>query len=328
MDQRLRLPLRERTAPIGFRTEMRVIEFKQILCPTDLSDASVRSLTYAAAFARWYNARLTVLHVVPTFDPIAVGPGVLNAPLQVVMPMSRPELVDEMRRLTDSAGLGSMQVNLSAHEGDPARNIVDQALAIHADLVVMGTHGRSGFERLLIGSVAEKVLRKAPCPVLLVPPHAPATTHPDVSFKHILCPMDFSPSALQALGLALDLARQSDGVVMVLHALEWLAEEEPRENAHFNVPEYRQYLIDDARRRMQALVADHSRIWGAIDHRVVLGRAYREILGMASHSGTDLIVMGAQGRGGLGLTLFGSTTQQVVRTATCPVLTVRGADPA
>jgi nucleotide-binding universal stress UspA family protein len=308
--------------------ETLVIEFKQILCPTDLSDASVRSLTYAAAFARWYEGRLTVLHVVPTFDPITVGPGVLNGPLQMVMPMSRPEVLDEMRRMTGSAGLGSIHLSLSALDGDPARSIVDEALAINADLVVMGTHGRSGFERLLIGSVAEKVLRKAPCPVLLVPPHAPATAHPDVRFKHILCPMDFSPSALQALGFALDLARQSDGVVTVLHALEWLAEEEPRENAHFNVPEYRQYLVDDARRRVQALVSDNSRTSDAIEQRVVLGRAYREILLMAAESGTDLIVMGAQGRGGVGLTLFGSTTQQVVRAATCPVLTVRGADPA
>lgn len=303
-----------------------MIEFKQILCPTDLSEASVRSLTYAAAFARWYDARLTVLHVVPTFDPITVGPGTLNGPLQVVMPVSRMEVLDEMRRITGSAGIGSIHADLSAQQGDPARNIVDEALAIDADLVVMGTHGRSGFERLLIGSVAEKVLRKALCPVLLVPPHVTATAQPDVSFKHILCPMDFSPSALQALGFALDLARQSDGVVTVLHALEWLAEEEPREYTHFNVPEYRQYLMDDARQRVEALVTDHSRTWGAIEHRVVLGRAYREILQIAADAGTDLIVMGAQGRGGLGLTLFGSTTQQVVRAATCPVLTVRGVE--
>ena len=295
--------------------ERLVIEFKQILCPTDLSEPSIRSLTYAAAFARWYEARLTVLHVVPTFEPITA--------VQVVFPMSRDEVLDEMRRITDKAGMGSIHPRLSAHEGDPARNIVDQALEIAADLVVMGTHGRSGFERLLIGSVAEKVLRKAPCPVLLVPPHVTAKTPPDVSFRHIMCPMDFSPSALQALGLALDLARQSDGVVTVLHALEWLAEDEPREYTHFNVPEYRRYLIDDARQRLQALVSEESRTWTAIEDRVVLGRPYREILRVAADSGTDLIVMGAQGRGGLGLTLFGSTTQQVVRAATCPVLTVR-----
>ena len=305
-----------------------MIEFKQILCPTDLSEASVGSLTYAAAFARWYEARLTILHVVPTFDPLAVGAGVFTGPLQVMLPMSRQQVLQEMHRITGSVGLGSIHAVLSAQEGDPAWNIVDQALAIGADLVVMGTHGRSGFERLLIGSLAEKVLRKAPCPVLLVPPHATAAAAPEVSFKHILCPMDFSPSALQALGFALDLARQSDGVVTVLHALEWLAREEPREYTHFNVPEARQYLIDDARERVQALIAGESRTWTAIEDRVVLGRADREILRAAAESGTDLIVMGAQGHSGLGLTLFGSTTQQVVRAATCPVLTVRSAAAA
>ena len=305
-----------------------MIEFKQILCPTDLSDASVPSLTYAGAFARWYDARLTVLHVVPSFEPIAIGPGAFYGPLQMVLPMSREEVLAEMRQFTESAGLGSVHASLSAHEGDPTRTIVDEALAIVADLVVMGTHGRSGFERLLIGSVAEKVLRQAPCPVLLVPPHVTAKAPPEVSFKHILCPMDFSPSALQALGFAVELARQSGGLVTVLHALEWLAEEEPRENIHFNVPEYRQYLIDDARQRVRALVAEESRAGSAIEDRAVLGRAYREILRIAADSSTDLIVMGAQGRGGLGLTLFGSTTQQVVRAATCPVLTVRSAATA
>ena len=305
-----------------------MIEFKQILCPTDLSEASVPSLTYAAALASWYKADLTVLHVVPTFDPIAVGPGAFYGPLQNVLPMSREEVLGEMRRITDKAGIGSIHAALSAEAGDPTKTIVEQALTTGADLVVMGTHGRSGFERLLIGSVAEKVLRKAPCPVLLVPPHVTAKAHPDVSFKHILCPMDFSPSALQALGFAVDLARQSGGRVTVLHALEWLAEEEPRENIHFNVPEYRRYLIDDARERVRALVAEESGAGKAIEDRVVLGRAYGEILRAAADSNTDLIVMGAQGRGGLGLTLFGSTTQQVVRAATCPVLTVRGVQPA
>jgi nucleotide-binding universal stress UspA family protein len=140
--------------------------------------------------------------------------------------------------------------------------------------------------------------------------------------------MDFSPSALQAFGFALELARQSRGVVTVLHALEGLADEEPREYTHFNVPEYRQRLIDDARQRVQTLVADESGSGSAIEDSVVLGRAGREILRAAADSGTDLIVMGAQGRGGLGLALFGSTTQQVVRAATCPVLTVRSADAA
>jgi nucleotide-binding universal stress UspA family protein len=177
----------------------------------------------------------------------------------------------------------------------------------------------------MIGSVAEKVLRKAPCPVMTVPPHVPESGPADVRFKNVLCPMDFSPSALQAFGFALDLARQADGSVTVLHAIEWLADDEPRAHAHFNVPEYRLHLIASARQQLQTLVAEAGRTRGAIQEVVVLGRAHRAILSAGAHSPTDLIVMGAQGRGGLALALFGSTTQEVVRAAACPVLTVRAA---
>ena len=215
-------------------------------------------------------------------------------------------------------------MTLAAEAGDTVATIVDRAVVIPADLLVMGTHGRSGFDRLLLGSVAEKVLRKAPCPILTVPPHAPAKAPADEAFTRILCPVDFSPPALQALGFALDLARQAGGSVTVLHAIEWLADEEPRAQAHFNVPEYRLHLIEDAHSRLQAVLADEPRTGCDVKDVVVTGRAYHQILEAAAAQEADLIVMGAQGRGGVGLTLFGSTTQQVVRAATCPVLTVRG----
>jgi len=298
-----------------------VVEFTNILCPTDFSESALRPLTYAAALAKWYTARLTVLHVVPTFDPMPVRPASLDGAVQWVYPVSREEVLAELDRVAKDAGAGSIDTILETETGDPARMIVDKAVAVPADLIVMGTHGRSGPERFMVGSVAEKVLRKAPCPVLTVPPHVVATLPAEVRFKNILCPMDFSPSALQAFGFALDLARQADGTVTVLHVLEWLAEEEPRADAHFNVPEFRQHLIDDARQRLQDLIAEESQTWSAIQDVVVFGRPHREVLQRATD--VDLIVMGAQGRGGIGLALFGSTTQQVVRAAACPVLTVR-----
>ena len=145
-----------------------------------------------------------------------------------------------------------------------------------------------------------------------------------VELKRILCPVDFSPSSLQAIGFALDLARQADGRVTLLSALEWLAEEEPRSLAHFNVPEFRGLMARNTEDQLRALVASESQTWSTIDTLVVFGRAHRQILRVAQEQAADLIVMGAQGRGGLSLALFGSTTQQVVRGATCPVLTVRG----
>ena len=219
---------------------------------------------------------------------------------------------------------GSPAASLLAESGDESTTIVDQAVANRADLIVMGTHGRRGFKRLLLGSVTESVLREAPCPVLTVPSRAPAAAAERVTFKRILCPIDFSTSALQALGFALDLARQADGLVTLLHVIEWLSEEDPPASARFDTSEYRRYIVADAEERLQGLVAKESRAWAEIHNVIVFGRAHREILRAADTTPADLIVMGAQGRGGVGLALFGSTTQQVVRGAACPVLTVRG----
>jgi nucleotide-binding universal stress UspA family protein len=305
-----------------------VIEFKHSLCPTDLSEASVRPLTYAAALTRWYSGRLTVLTVVPTFDPVPLRSASLDGAMQLVQPPSREEVLEHLRRTVEAAGASQVPATLVAEPGDPFRTIVGHAASTAADLIVMGTHGRTGWERFMIGSIAEKVLRKAPCPVLLVPPHLTAKAPAEVRFSDILCPMDFSSSALLAFRHALDLARQGNGSVTVLYVLEWLAEEEPRGRTHFDVPQYRQQLLDDARQRLRALVAEEPRTWCDIRDEVVAGRAHREILRLAEARPADLIVMGAQGRGGLGLALFGSTTQQVVRGASCPVLTVRAPDPS
>lgn len=301
-----------------------MIEFKRVLCAVDLSEASVRPLAYAGAMARWYDARLTALHVVPTFDPVEVRAGALFDPVRIVQPMPREEVLEQLRQTLEAAGIAADEATLAAEAGPTAETIVDQSVASDADLLVMGTHGRSGFKRLLLGSVAEEVLRSAPCPVLTVPPHAPASPPAQVTLRHIVCPVDFSPAALQAVGFALDLARRAKASVTMLHAIEWLAEEEPRELVHFNVPEFRQHLTKSAHERLVALLAQEPDAQGIAEPLVVVGRAYREILRVAAEQGAELIVMGVQGRAEPGLTTFGSTTQQVVRAASCPVLTVHG----
>jgi len=298
-----------------------VVKFKRILCPVDLGELSVRTLAYAGAIASRYDAHLTALHVVPSFTPMDVRTAL--EPVSLVYPVSRDEVLEQLRQTVAAAGLGEGTVALTAEAGEAAATVVDQALATRADLLVMGTHGRSGFDRFFLGSVAEKVLRKAPCPVLTVPPHAPATPPSEVALRTIFCPVDFSSAALEAFGFALDLARRSDASVVLVHAIEFLAEEEPLETAHFNVPEFRSYLLKDARQRLESLVSGEPRLNRGVRTVVVVGRAHHGILRIAADEGADLIVMGAQGRGGAALALFGSTTQQVVRGATCPVLTVR-----
>lgn len=299
-----------------------MVEFTHILCPVDLSEFSTRSLAHAAALSRWYNAQLTVLHVVPSFDPVEVR-GDLGMPVHIVNPAPRERVLEEMRRVVDRAA-GSARTSVVAESGDPRTVIVDQALTAKADLIVMGTHGHRGFQRLMLGSVTESLLRTAPCPVLTVPPNE-RTAASQVTFTRVLCAVDFSPSSLQAVGFAVDLARQAEGRVTLVSALEWLAEEEPRSLAHFNVPEFRGLLARNTEDQLRALAAgESSQTSSAIETLVVFGRAHRQILRVAEEQSVDLIVMGAQGRGGLSLALFGSTTQQVVRSAACPVLIVRG----
>ena len=299
-----------------------MVEFKHILCPIDLSTISCRALAHAAALTRWYGARLTVLHVVPTFEPVQVRSRALTGAVRIEYPVSREDVLAAVMRVAiDQAGV-ARDATFAAESGDPVTTIVDQALATSADLVVMGTHGHSGFKRVLLGSVAEQLLREAPCPVMTIPPHARAETATAVTFKTILCPIDFSPSAMQALGFALDLARQALGAVTLFHVVEWLSEHEPRVQTLFTVGEG-PFMIEHAQERLRPLVTGESAQWFAVPPQVVGGRPDRKIIEAAESGSADLIVMGAQGLGGVRLALLGSTTQQVVRGASCPVLTVR-----
>jgi nucleotide-binding universal stress UspA family protein len=300
-----------------------MMTFTRILCPIDFSEPSEHALAHAVAFARWYEADLTVMHVVPTFEPSMTVPTSLDAPSQVIYPVSREEVLEALHRAAKAAGAPPSRISAVAEAGAVVKTIVDRAISDRMDLLVLGTHGRSGFDRALLGSVTERVIRTSPCPVLTVPPKAAASTGPLV-MKQILCPVDFSPSSLVGVGVALDLARQTEGSVTLLHAVEWPSDGEPRTHAHFAVPEYRQALVDDAKARLHAVVADESRTWCDIQERVVAGRAKNEIVTAATQMGAHLIVMGAQGRDGIGLRLFGSTTERVVREAHCPVLSVRG----
>ena len=127
------------------------------------------------------------------------------------------------------------------------------------------------------------------------------------------------------MGFAIELG----GAVTVATVLEWLADEAPVAHPEFDVARYRAHLADDAGVRLRALLqAAGVPAACQVDQVVAVGRAHREILRLATEKGSDLIVMGAQGRGGVGLALFGSTTQQVVRGATCPVLVVHQPLPA
>lgn len=322
--------IRRRESRCRERREQAVISFRHILCPIDFSETSERALAYAAAFAAWYEARLTVLHVAAGSDqPVESVPSC--GPARASRPVSDDDIVARLRASIEQAGAAALDARPVVRTGRTAESIVTCGAATDVDLILMGTHGSGGLHRLLLGSVTEKVVRTATCPVLTVPPPAAATMPAPGPFKRILCPIDYSPSALKALDYALELGREADGCVTVLYALEYmdpegpidLAELDPCRPAALERRRRREHLIDEARERLHAQLSPESRTWCRIDEVVAINRAYKEILQRASGSDVDLIVMGAHGSSGIELMLYGSNTHHVVRSATCPVLTVR-----
>ena len=298
-----------------------VVNINRILCPVDLSVVSRHAVDHAFALAKWYEAHLTFLYVSPP-PPLPAPPADLAGTASVLPPLPPDIVADDIRHFCGLAPDSPTDaISIVVRDGSPVREIVHAAE--DADLIVMGTHGRSGFERLFLGSVTEKVLRITHRPVLTVPPpvEQPAT----VLYKTILCPIDFSSASLRALEYALSLAEENDARLIVLHVIEG-APDQPSFSAigHLNVREYYRHLDEDARARLKAAVPDEARVWCNPDERVVTGKAYGEILTIAAAEHVELIVMGVHGKGPLHFRLFGSTTHHIIREASCPVLTLRG----
>jgi nucleotide-binding universal stress UspA family protein len=173
----------------------------------------------------------------------------------------------------------------------------------------------------MLGSVAKKVVRGAPCPVLTVP--GASERHGDEAvFKHVLCGVDFLETSARAVAYALSLAEEANGRLTLLHTLEWVPDEQPSAHPTFGMNLYRQAVCAEARARLAELVPAEARDWCQIDMRVACGEPSVEILRAAAAERTDLVVLGAGRPGPIDRMLFGSTTQQVLRHASCPVLTI------
>lgn len=297
--------------------------FAQILCPVDFSDASKLALHHAASIARGYGAELHVLYVV--VEPISGAPPLLAAGPALVTDQLRREVADTLRAfVNDMDFMSECRVHEVVRVGTPAAVIVEHATHVRADLIVLGTQGRTGLDRMLLGSTTERVLHRAPCTVLTIPPraHEPYSAT-QVQFKRILCAVDFSRASIRAFEQALVLARESDLSLTLLHVLEMLSDQEVRTVAHYQVAEYVRQRKQETLEELAALVPKDVCAYCEVATVVELGAPGRVILRAANDVGAELIAMGAQGRGGLSLMLFGSTTQTVVRAATCPVLTAR-----
>ena len=298
-----------------------MVEIRRILCPTDFSDISRHALTHAIVLAGGHESEIVALYV---GHPTIVLSRVVPIPVfaREIEPgdTHRQPLEEEMRTWLSPATAAGLRTQVVVDEGNPAGRILEHARSLPADLIVMGTHGQGGFERLVLGSVTEKVLRKAACPVMTVSPPAASTSK--VTFKRILCPVDFSDSSTAALRFAFSLARESNARLTLLHVFEWPSDEASARRVLETSEFHRQWELE-TRHQLEALIPDDVRNWCTPEPTLAFGKAYQQILRLAATEHADLIVMGVRGRYAIDLMLFGSTTQQVVRQASCPVLTLR-----
>jgi nucleotide-binding universal stress UspA family protein len=303
-----------------------MIEIKRILCPVDFSDFSRHALEHAVVLARWYGSTISVFHAYHLPRPPVMFGGF---PVPV---MSEPALPDVQEQVSGALAhfikpfaTSGTPFCLDVQVCEPVAGILAAAKSLPADLIVMGTHGHSGLDRLVLGSVTEKVLRKARSPVLTIPPpasHAPGDIR--IRFDRILCPMDFSEPSMKALTYALALAQEADAALLLMNVLEGLSAEDRGVYAHVDPPGYEEALRETAYQRLRQVIPEDASTWCRPEELVVTGKAYREILRVARERDVRLIVMGVHGRNPIDLMLFGSTTHHVIRSATCPVLTLCG----
>jgi nucleotide-binding universal stress UspA family protein len=292
-----------------------MLKIKRILCPTDFSDFSERAFAYSLSLARQYKAELYLLHV--------VRPVIIGYP-EYAIPDSVSEFYGELseyaeeqlREFAKVHSEGGVNPRVVVEEGVATESILHFARENSIDMIVMGTHGRRGFQRLTLGSVTDRVMRRAGCPVLAVrtPEHdfvAPGSKGEPVHLRKILLCSDFSECSDRALQYAISLATEYKSELSLLHVLEHLPSPEQREVENARVV----HLMEE---RIPLEVRDCCKIKTIVR----VGKPFEEIVKEAEENQTDLMVVGVRGRNVLDLALFGSTTQRVLQLGPCPVLAI------
>lgn len=277
-----------------------MIEIQTVLHPTDGSDAAAPAHALARDLAERHGADLHLLHV-------------------DVAPTSAADAEDEVA--VSPLGDGRRLVEVTQRLPSVGEAVAQYAADVPADLIVMGTHGRSGFDRAVMGSVAEAVLRKAPCPVLTVGPKAT----PDHNGP-VLCALELADADGGVLETAAGMAASLGERLIVFHAVEPVVLPAPYavEIGGIGTDE----LVNQARDQVNERVRELSDLGAEVETLVEAGMAVPEILAQAESTGARLLVQGSHGRKGLGRALLGSVAEAVARKAPCPVLTVRlGARP-
>ena len=290
-----------------------------VICPVDLSESSTGALRYAFAWANWYGARVEVVHVAPLT--------VLSAPLTgMAFPVDQRSLAEirrDVERFVAGVPNPGVAVGIQVLEGDPS-SVIRRLTEWHQRaVIVMGSHGRTGIERFILGSVTDRVVGSAVAPTLIVPPHdAAQAPGADPVFRRILCAVDLLPSSLEGLRYALSLATEADATLDVVHVVEEAAADAVQLTQHFRVPEYLRYRADEALEDLRTHLSENARMGCTILERVVFGSPAAAILREARDIDAELIVLGSGDHAHLRSLWLGSATGRIVRESACPILVV------
>ena len=291
-------------------------KLERILCPVDFSEFSSRAYAYASSLTCHSGAKLFVQHVIETWQYPSSSFAPTVDDYEEFWKALRTQSQEQLRSLIAGHTVNDVQVESATTEGTAADCILSFANQHEINLIVMGTHGVRGFERLMLGSVTERVLRKAPCPVLVVPELPPdlvasTTAGNDVRVRKILACADFSDSSNEAVNFAISLAEEYDAELTVMHVLETVSTAGYAEETAVAYKHLDQHFPRQAGSRSRMRTA------------VRIGRAFREISELAQEIRADVVIMGARGRNSVDVVFFGSTTYRVAQSGVCPVLAVR-----
>ncbi len=287
------------------------VALRNILVATDFSSASDSALTTALGIARRYGSKVILAHV---FRPEAY---------HSLAPEARQRALDEawrdaQRQMTDQliAGrLSGLANEVVVEQGDDLWSVLGRQIAQrHIDMVVVGTRGRSGVAKLLMGSVAEDIFRQAPCPVLTVGPKVRRERSLEGPAR-ILFSTGFSGHSLAAGGYALSLAQHHQATLILLHVVTTPTDASAREQ-----------VARDAEARLRSRIGPDAQLAHPPEFVVEFGTAADCILGVARDREVDVIVLGIRQREGFARRVRWATAYEVVRHAPCPVLTVRAPD--
>ena len=295
------------------------VEFRRILCATDLSAISNHAVSFAVAMARQYEAELLLCNVIDL--PLVTVHGAAYTYPEDYVENLKAEILESLNKLAGQLPVPFKPIVATGPVAATISSLIDEH---QIDLAIAATHGRSGFKRLIIGSVTERLIRTLSCPTLVVPPPAAdrsaVSTH-QAGFTRILVGCDFSTDSNAALKFALSLAQEFQSELHLVHVIE------PVVYRDVLLPEG---LLEDVQTNLnphldemlQALVPEDARNWCEIKTTCLAGRPYEEITSYAQLEDVDLIVLGVRGRSLMETVLLGATTGRVIRRAVCPVLSV------